>query len=83
MAVVAFVQGRFDLATFIGVIIGALLAFLWFNIHPAKFFMGDTGSMALGVTLGILAMYTNTALLLPFFAFIPLIETLSVIISIN
>jgi len=81
MAVVAFVQGRFDLATFIGVIIGALLAFLWFNIHPAKFFMGDTGSMALGITLGILAMYTNTALLLPFFAFIPLIETLSVIIQ--
>ncbi len=81
MAVVSFVQGRFDLATFIGVILGALLAFLWFNIYPARFFMGDTGSMALGVTLGILAMYTNTALLLPFFAFIPLVETLSVIIQ--
>jgi len=53
MAVVSFVQGRFDLATFIGVILGALLAFLWFNIHPARFFMGDTGSMALGITLGV------------------------------
>jgi len=81
MAVVAFVQGRFDLATFIGVILGALLAFLWFNIHPARFFMGDTGSMALGITLGVLAMYTNTAFLLPFFAFIPLVETLSVIVQ--
>ncbi|MDD3614159.1 MAG: phospho-N-acetylmuramoyl-pentapeptide-transferase [Candidatus Pacebacteria bacterium] len=81
MAVVAFVQSRFDLATFIGVILGALLAFLWFNIHPARFFMGDTGSMALGITLGVLAMYTNTAFLLPFFAFIPLVETLSVIVQ--
>ncbi|HPD55258.1 MAG: phospho-N-acetylmuramoyl-pentapeptide-transferase [Candidatus Paceibacterota bacterium] len=81
MAVVSFVQGRFDLATFIGVILGALLAFLWFNIHPARFFMGDTGSMALGITLGVLAMYTNTAFLLPFFAFIPLVETLSVVVQ--
>jgi len=81
LAVVAFVQQRFDLATFIGVVLGALLAFLWFNIYPARFFMGDTGSMALGITLGVLAMYTNTALLLPFFAFIPLLETLSVIVQ--
>jgi len=83
MGVVAFVQGRFDLATFISIIVGALLAFLWFNIHPAKFFMGDTGSMALGVTLGVLAMYTDTALILPFFAFIPLVETLSVIVQLT
>jgi len=82
LAVVAFVQQKFDLSTFIGVILGSLLAFLWFNIYPARFFMGDTGSMALGITLGLLAMYTNTALLLPFFAFIPLIETLSVIVQI-
>ncbi|MCX8016090.1 MAG: phospho-N-acetylmuramoyl-pentapeptide-transferase [Patescibacteria group bacterium] len=81
LTVVAFVQQRFDLATFIGVILGALLAFLWFNIYPARFFMGDTGSMALGITLGLLAMYTNTALLLPFFAFIPLLETFSVIVQ--
>jgi len=43
--------------------------------------MGDTGSMALGITLGVLAMYTNTAFLLPFFAFIPLVETLSVVVQ--
>ena len=44
--------------------------------------MGDTGSMALGITLGIIAMLTNTALFLPFFAFIPVMESLSVIIQI-
>ena len=62
--------------------IGALLAFLWSNIYPAKFFMGDTGSMSLGITIGVIAMLTNTALLLPLFMIIPVIESLSVIIQI-
>jgi len=83
LAVVAFALGRFHLAAFNGVILGALLAFLWFNIYPARFFMGDTGSMALGVTLGTTALLTNTALLLPLFALIPLIESLSVIIQVT
>ena len=78
---ISFSQGRYDLATFCGVIVGALLAFLWFNINPARFFMGDTGSMSLGVTLGIIAMLTNAALLLPIIGFIFLIETFSVIIQ--
>ena len=64
-AAIAFLQGRFDLAALSGAIIGALLAFLWFNINPANFFMGDTGAMSLGVTLGIMAMFTNQPLLLP------------------
>lgn len=81
-AVIAFVQGKFDLAVFCGVIVGALTAFLWFNIYPARFFMGDTGSMSLGITLGIIAMYTNTFLLLPLIGFILVIESLSVIIQI-
>lgn len=81
LAVVSFVLGRYDLAALNGVILGALLAFLWFNIYPARFFMGDTGSMSLGITLGIMAMLTNTALLLPFFAFIPMVESVSVIIQ--
>ena len=81
-AVIAFTQGKFDLAVFCGVIVGALIAFLWFNIYPARFFMGDTGSMSLGVTLGIIAMLTNTFLLLPFIGFILVIESLSVIIQI-
>lgn len=76
---ISFAQGKYDLATFCGVIIGALLAFLWFNINPARFFMGDTGSMSLGITLGIIAMLTNAALLLPIIGFVFVIETLSVL----
>ena len=78
---VAFTIGRYDLAAFSGVVAGALLAFLWFNIYPAKFFMGDTGSMSLGITMGVIAMLTDTALFLPFFAPILVIESLSVIIQ--
>jgi len=81
LTVVAFALGRYDLAAFGGVTIGALLAFLWFNIYPAKFFMGDTGSMSLGITIGVIAMLTNTVLLLPFFAVILVAESLSVIIQ--
>lgn len=81
LAVVAFTQGRYDLAGFSASIIGALLAFLWFNIYPAKFFMGDTGAMSLGIGLGILAMLTNTALLLPLFGFVLMAESLSVIVQ--
>jgi phospho-N-acetylmuramoyl-pentapeptide-transferase len=78
---IAFAQGRYDLATLCGVIVGALLAFLWFNINPARFFMGDTGSMSLGVTLGIIAMLTNAALLLPVIGFVFVIESMSVIVQ--
>jgi len=81
LTVVAFALGRYDLATFGGVVIGALLAFLWFNINPAKFFMGDTGSMALGITMGVIAMLTNTTLFLPFFAPILVLESASVIVQ--
>ena len=79
LTAVAFVLGRYHLATFSAAVIGALLAFLWFNIYPAKFFMGDTGSMSLGITMGVIAMLTNTALFLPFFAPILVVESLSVI----
>ncbi|MDO8557614.1 MAG: phospho-N-acetylmuramoyl-pentapeptide-transferase [bacterium] len=81
LGAISYAQDRFDLAALCGVIMGALLAFLWFNIYPAKFFMGDTGSMGLGVTLGVIAMLTNSALLLPLIAFIPMIESLSVILQ--
>lgn len=83
LAIVSFVLGRYDLAALNVVILGALLAFLWFNIYPARFFMGDTGSMSLGITLGVMAMLTNTALLLPFFAFIPMMESVTVIIQLT
>lgn len=81
-AVIAFSMGRYDLATFCAVIIGALAAFLWYNIPPARFYMGDTGSMSLGVTLGIIAMLTNSALLLLFIGLVFVIESLSVLIQI-
>lgn len=81
LTVVAFVLGRFDLATLGGVVIGALLAFLWFNVYPARFFMGDNGSMSLGITIGVIAMLTDTALLLPFFVPIFIIESGSVILQ--
>ncbi len=82
LATVAFVLHSYDLAAFCGAIIGALLAFLWFNIYPAKFFMGDTGSMSLGITIGVIAMLTNTTLILPLFTIILVLESLSVIIQI-
>lgn len=82
LAVIAFTQGRYDLATFCGVLIGALVAFLWFNIPPARFYMGDTGSMSLGITLGIIAMLTNSALLLIPIGIIFVGESLSVLIQI-
>lgn len=82
-AVISFAQEKYDLAVFCGVIVGALLAFLWFNINPARFFMGDTGSMSLGITLGIIAMLTNTVLILPIIGLVFVIESLSVILQIS
>ncbi len=82
-ALIAFAQGRYDLAVFCGVILGGLLAFLWFNIPPARFFMGDTGAMSLGVTLGIVAMLTNSAFFLPVIGFVFVLESASVIVQIG
>lgn len=78
----AFAMGRIDLAMFCAAIAGGLLAFLWFNVYPARFFMGDTGAMSLGTTLGVIAMLTNSALVLPIIAFPLVLESLSVIIQI-
>jgi phospho-N-acetylmuramoyl-pentapeptide-transferase len=80
-AVISFALGRYDLAAFCGVIIGALAAFLWFNITPARFIMGDTGAMSLGITLGAIALLTNSAFILPLVGFIFVIESISVIIQ--
>lgn len=78
---IAFAQGKYDLATFCAVIIGALLAFLWFNIPPARFFMGDTGAMSLGITLAIIAILTNSILLLPIIGLMFVVESGSVIVQ--
>lgn len=77
----AFAIGRVELAMLCAAIGGGLLAFLWFNVFPARFFMGDTGAMSLGTTLGIIAMLTNSALVLPIIAFPLVIESGSVIIQ--
>ncbi|MBI2551821.1 phospho-N-acetylmuramoyl-pentapeptide-transferase [Candidatus Uhrbacteria bacterium] len=82
-AAIAFILGRYELAAFLAVIIGALTVFIWYNIYPAKFFMGDTGSMSMGVTLGVVAMLTNYALLLPVIGAVLVIEALSTLIQIG
>lgn len=81
--IISYADGKYILATFCSVITGSLLAFLWFNIPPAKFYMGDTGSLALGATLGVIAMLTGQTLTLPIIGFIFVIETLSVIIQLT
>lgn len=81
LGAICFTQGKFELAAFCGALMGALIAFLWFNINPARFFMGDTGAMSLGITVGIIAMLTNTALLLPIIGFIFMVETITVIVQ--
>ncbi|HZM64414.1 MAG TPA: phospho-N-acetylmuramoyl-pentapeptide-transferase [Candidatus Saccharimonadales bacterium] len=64
-AVIAALEGRFGVAGFCMTIVGTLLSYTWFNIHPARFFMGDVGSFSLGTALGVVAMLTDTVLLLP------------------
>ena len=80
-ALIALLQGYFNLATFCLVVTGSILAFLWHNIPPAKFYMSETGSMALTVTLSIVAFMTDTVFLLPIIAFPLLITSLSVILQ--
>jgi len=64
-AVIAALEGRFGVSGFCMTVVGALLSYTWFNIPPARFFMGDVGSFALGTALGVVAMLTDTLLLLP------------------
>ena len=79
--ILAYVKGLLILAALCGIIIGTLTAFLWFNVPPAKFYMGDTGSLSLGATLGVIAMLTDQVLILPIIGLIFVIETISVIIQ--
>ncbi len=80
-AVICLLLGKTGLAIFCTTIMGSLLAFLWFNIPPARFFMGDTGSMALGITLGVIAFLTNTVMILPLITLVFTIEGLSFILQ--
>jgi phospho-N-acetylmuramoyl-pentapeptide-transferase len=80
---IALMQGQIFIGRFCFTIVGALFAFLWFNVHPAQLFMGDTGSLALGAVLGIVALMTGQWLLLPVIAIIPVAETLSVVLQVS
>lgn len=79
--ILAYIEGLVVLAAFCAVCVGAIAAFLWHNVPPALFFMGDTGSLALGGVLGVIALLTDNVLVLPFIGFIFVIETLSIIIQ--
>lgn len=79
---IALLQGQIFLVRFCFTVVGALFAFLWYNAHPAELFMGDTGSLALGGTLGVVALMTGHWALLPLIAIIPLSETVSVILQV-
>jgi phospho-N-acetylmuramoyl-pentapeptide-transferase len=79
---IAIFQTQFLLAGFCFTIVGALLSYLWFNIYPARFFMGDVGSFALGASLGVVAMLTNTFLLLPVIGIVFVVEAGSSLIQI-
>lgn len=78
---IAYSQNKVDLAAFCAAVSGALLAFLWFNVYPARFFMGDTGAMALGTTLGTVALLTNSIFVLFIIVAIYILESGSVVIQ--
>jgi phospho-N-acetylmuramoyl-pentapeptide-transferase len=78
---IAFANNQIDLATFSGVLTGVILAFLWFNIPPARFYMGETGIMGLTITLATLAFLTDSVFILPVVALPLVITTLSVILQ--
>jgi phospho-N-acetylmuramoyl-pentapeptide-transferase len=72
-----------NLALLCALIVGALLGFLWFNVHPAQVFMGDSGSLALGATLAVTALITGQILILPIVGLVFVIETLSVVVQVT
>lgn len=78
MAAIAFARGQFDLAKFCAVLAGSITAFLWSNIPPAKFYMGETGILGLTTTLAVVAFLTNTVLLLPIIGLVIFLEIGSV-----
>lgn len=80
-ALIAVFQEQFYLAGFCAAVVGALLSYTWFNIYPARFFMGDVGSFALGTALGIIALQTDTIYVLPIIGAVYVAETGSVIIN--
>ena len=82
LTIIAIIFGVNELVVFGAIVVGAVLAFLIFNIYPAKVFMGDTGSLFLGGVISGLALYLKMPLILLVIAFIPVLETVSVILQV-
>lgn len=80
-ALICAIEGKYGLAAFCFTVVGALLSYTWFNIFPARFFMGDVGAFALGTALGVIAMQTDTIYVLPIIGAVYVMETGSVIIN--
>ena len=80
--IIALLQSQIMLSGFCFTVVGALLSYLWFNIYPARFFMGDVGSFALGTSLGVVAMLTNSLFLLPIIGVLFVVEAGSSLIQI-
>jgi phospho-N-acetylmuramoyl-pentapeptide-transferase len=81
--IIALLSGQTNLAILCALIIGALLGFLWFNVHPAQIFMGDSGSLAMGATLAVVSLITGQILLLPLIGLIFVLEAASDVIQIG
>lgn len=81
-AVIAFMEHRYGVAGFCMTVVGALLSYTWFNVYPARFFMGDVGSFALGTALGVVALITDTVVLLPLIGAVFVAEAGSVVLQI-
>jgi phospho-N-acetylmuramoyl-pentapeptide-transferase len=80
----AYLNGQVSLTIFCATVSGALLAYLWFNVYPARFFGGDTYALSLGAALGVVAMLLKSNVgiaILPLIAFVPMVETISVILQ--
>ncbi len=80
---ISIIQGQIYLARFCFTLVGAIFGFLWFNVHPAELFMGDTGSLSLGATLAVVALMTGQWPLLLLIGIIPFSEALSVILQVG
>jgi phospho-N-acetylmuramoyl-pentapeptide-transferase len=79
--IICIFEGKYALAAFCLTVVGALISYTWFNIFPARFFMGDVGAFGLGTALGVIAMLTNTIYILPIIGIVYVAETGSVIIN--
>lgn len=81
-ALIALIEQRYGISAFCMTIVGGLLSYTWFNVHPARFFMGDVGSFALGTALGVVAMLTDTVLILPVIGLLFVVEAGSTLLQI-